>query len=105
MPTLALTTSAVGIGLLMTCDPSIPVNDGCLRPLTIQVPEGSLLNCRHPAATCGGSIETTTRVIDCIVGAMATAVPDRVAAGEFGTCNYTMISGVYPGTRSASICV
>ncbi|HZS94205.1 MAG TPA: hydantoinase B/oxoprolinase family protein [Chloroflexota bacterium] len=98
--TLALTTSAVGIGLLMTCDPTIPVNDGCLRPLTISVPEGSLLNARHPAATCGGSIETTTRVIDCIIGAMSEAVPERVAAGEFGTCNYTMISGVYPGSSS-----
>jgi N-methylhydantoinase B/oxoprolinase/acetone carboxylase alpha subunit len=98
--TLALTTSAVGIGLLMTCDPTIPVNDGCLRALTISVPEGSLLNARHPAATCGGSIETTTRVIDCIVGAMSAAVPERVAAGEFGTCAYTMISGVYPGSSS-----
>jgi N-methylhydantoinase B len=103
--TYSLTCSAVGIGLLMTCDPSIPVNDGCLRPLTIKVPEGSVLNARHPAAVCGGSIETTCCVIDSIVAALAPAVPERVCAGETGTCHATLMSGTYPADGSPFVLV
>jgi N-methylhydantoinase B/oxoprolinase/acetone carboxylase alpha subunit len=103
--TYSLTCSAVGIGLLMTCDPNIPVNDGCLRPLTIKVPEGSVLNARHPAAVCGGSIETTCCVIDSIVAALAPAVPDRVGAGECGTCHATLMSGTYPADDSPFVLV
>lgn len=103
--TYSLTCSAVGIGLLMTCDPSIPVNDGCLRPLTIKVPEGSVLNARHPAAVCGGSIETTCCVIDSIVAALAPAVPERVCAGECGTCHATLMSGTYPADGSPFVLV
>jgi len=97
--TYSLTSSAVGIALLMICDPRTPVNDGCMRPLTIKAPLGSVANCVHPAATCGGSIETTTRIIDIILGAMAPAVPHRICAGEFGTCHATMVNGRYPDGR------
>ena len=103
--TYALTASAVGIGLLMTCDPNIPVNDGCMRPLRINAPEGSVLNCRHPAAVCGGSIETTTHVIDSMVAALAEAVPDRVCAGECGTCHAALLSGAYPADGSPFVVV
>lgn len=103
--TYSLTCSAVGIGLLMTCDPSIPINDGCLRPVTIKVPDGSVLNARHPAAVCGGSIETTCCVIDSIVAALAPAVPERVCAGECGTCHATLMSGKYPDDGSPFVLV
>ena len=39
-------------------DDEIPLNDGCLRPLDIVIPEGSMLNPRYPAAVVAGNVET-----------------------------------------------
>lgn len=94
--TYPLTTTAVGIALLMVSDPGVPVNEGCFRPLTIIAPEGSVVNCRHPAATIGGSCDTTSRVVDALLGAFSAAVPERVCAGEFGSVVVTIVGGKYP---------
>jgi len=103
--TYSLTCSAVGIALLMVADPQAQANDGCMRPLTLNVPPGSVLDCRPPAPIYGGSIETTTRVIDTVLGALSSAVPSRICAGEFGSCNATFVSGTYPGTQERFLMV
>ncbi|HEY2446565.1 MAG TPA: hydantoinase B/oxoprolinase family protein [Rhizomicrobium sp.] len=59
----------------------IPLNDGCLRPLDIIVPEGSLLNPRYPAAVAGGNVETSQAVVDALFGALG------VMAAAQGTMN------------------
>lgn len=59
----------------------IPINAGCLRPLRIIVPEGSMLAPRYPAAVVAGNVETSQQVTDCIFGAL-----DAMAAGQ-GTMN------------------
>jgi 5-oxoprolinase (ATP-hydrolysing) len=59
----------------------IPLNAGCLRPLEIIVPPGSLLDPRPPAAVCGGNVETSQRLVDVLYGAL-----DRQAAAQ-GTMN------------------
>ena len=46
----------------------IPMNAGCLKPLEIVVPEGSLLNPRPPAAVAGGNVETSQAVVDALFG-------------------------------------
>jgi 5-oxoprolinase (ATP-hydrolysing) len=48
----------------------IPMNAGCLRPLTITVPEGSLLNPRYPGAVAAGNVETSQAVCDALFGAL-----------------------------------
>ncbi|HZL99078.1 MAG TPA: hydantoinase B/oxoprolinase family protein, partial [Planctomycetota bacterium] len=59
----------------------IPLNAGCLRPLEILVPPGSLLDPQPPAAVCGGNVETSQRLVDVLYGAL-----DRQAAAQ-GTMN------------------
>ncbi|MGD0191746.1 MAG: hydantoinase B/oxoprolinase family protein [Rhizomicrobium sp.] len=48
----------------------IPMNAGCLKPLDIHVPDGSLLNPAYPAAVAGGNVETSQAVVDALFGAL-----------------------------------
>jgi 5-oxoprolinase (ATP-hydrolysing) len=51
-------------------DDEIPLNAGCLKPLTVMVPEGSMLNPRYPAAVVAGNVETSQCVTDALYGAL-----------------------------------
>lgn len=62
-------------------DKPIPLNAGCLEPITITIPEGSLLAPTHPAAVVGGNVETSIRVVDVIAAAL------KIVAGSQGTMN------------------
>jgi len=59
----------------------IPMNAGCLKPLEIVVPEGSLLNPLYPAAVAGGNVETSQAVVDALFGALG------ILAASQGTMN------------------
>jgi len=48
----------------------IPLNAGCMKPLTIVIPEGSMLNPRHPAAVVAGNVETSQAITDALFGAL-----------------------------------
>ena len=74
-------------------DPSILPNAGLARPLNIEAPEGSILNCRHPAAV-EGRIAASQRVADIIHGALSQAIPDKVAAAGNGCCAATTFNGI-----------
>ncbi len=67
---LAVTMAAVLYVFRSLVDDDIPLNAGCLRPLTVIVPEGSLLNPRHPAAVVAGNVETSQCVTDALYGAL-----------------------------------
>ena len=60
---------------------AIPMNEGCLKPLDIRIPEGSMLNPRYPAAVVAGNVETSQIVTDALYGALG------VLAGAQGTMN------------------
>jgi len=62
-------------------DDEIPLNDGCLRPVTLIVPEGSMLNPRYPAAVVAGNVETSQAITDALYGALG------VEAAAQGTMN------------------
>jgi 5-oxoprolinase (ATP-hydrolysing) len=51
-------------------DDDIPLNAGCLRPIDIIVPEGSMLAPRYPAAVAGGNVETSQTIVNCLFGAL-----------------------------------
>ncbi len=51
-------------------DDDIPLNAGCLKPLTLIIPEGSMLNPVYPAAVVGGNVETSQAVTDALFGAL-----------------------------------
>ncbi len=62
-------------------DDDIPLNSGCLRPLTLIIPEGSMLKPRYPAAVVAGNVETSQTIVDALYGALG------VQAAAQGTMN------------------
>lgn len=92
----AVTASATYYAVRCVTDPEIPPNHGCYRPVTIDAPEGSLVNPDPPAAVVGGNLETSQRVTDVVLGAFAEVVPERVVAGSQGTMNNVTFGGRDP---------
>src|SRR5262245_13638474 len=76
-------------------DPTILPNAGLARPLTVTAPDGTILNCKHPAAV-NGRVQTCQRVADLILGALAQAVPQRVSACTNSSCCVATFSGEMP---------
>ena len=99
---LGVTISGVHYALRAATDPSIPMNDGCFRPVEIVVPEGTLLNPRRPAPVSGGNVETSMRNADVVLQALALAAPERIPAPSGGTMSNVMLGGVRPDGRSWS---
>ncbi len=62
-------------------DDMIPLNQGCLKPLDIIIPEGSMINPSYPAAVVAGNVETSQVIVDTLLGALG------VAAASQGTMN------------------
>lgn len=96
----AVTASATYYAIRCVTDPDIPPNHGCYRPIDIDAPEGTIVNPTPPAAVVGGNLETSQRVTDVVLGALAEATPERVLAGSQGTMNNVTFGGIDP--RDAS---
>jgi 5-oxoprolinase (ATP-hydrolysing) len=62
---------------------SIPLNDGCMRPITLAVPEGSMLNPHYPAAVVAGNVETSQVITDCLFAAMGALAPSQGTMNNF----------------------
>ena len=77
--------------------PQIPMNEGCLRPLTFIAPEGSFVNPRPPAPA-GGRAVTAQRHVETVIGALATAAPERAVGASSQFCN-TIAGGRYGDGR------
>jgi N-methylhydantoinase B len=74
-------------------DVAIPINQGCYRPVSISAPEASVVNCAFPASVVAGNTETSPRIIDLLLKALAPAVPKRVV----GQSNCGAFSGIFGG--------
>jgi N-methylhydantoinase B len=86
---LAVTRSACYFALRVLLPSDVPANAGTYVPLRIDAPEGSLVNARRPAAVVAGNVETSQRVADTVLQALAAAV-DLPAQGQ-GTMNNVVI--------------
>jgi 5-oxoprolinase (ATP-hydrolysing) len=64
-------------------DDPIPLNDGCMRPITLQVPEGSMLNPLYPAAVVAGNVETSQVITDCLLAAAGALAPSQGTMNNF----------------------
>lgn len=73
--------SGVVYALRCHVDPTIPMNEGCFRPIEVVFPAGSLVNPTPPAA-CGGRVVTVTAAIEAILAALAPARPDHATAAS-----------------------
>lgn len=78
-----------------------PATEGILRPLTLHTPAGSIVDARPPAAVAGGNVETSQRIVDVLMRALAKAVPARVPAASAGTMSNVTIGGIEPRTGDA----
>ena len=65
-----VTRAAVLYVMRVLVDTDIPMNAGCLRPVTIHIPAGSMLAAEYPAAVVAGNVETSQAVTDCLFGAL-----------------------------------
>lgn len=87
----AVTRSCLYYAVRVATDPTIPANGGCYRALTLRAPVGSIVNALPPAAVAAGNVETSQRVADVLLGALAQAAPERVPAASQGTMNNVLI--------------
>ncbi len=92
----AVTQSAVYYVVRCLAGEEVPANAGCFRPVKVIAPEGTIVNARPPRAVSGGNVETSQRIVDVVLGAVAQAVPDRVPAASQGTMNNVVIGGWDP---------
>lgn len=65
----------------------VPNCAGTFDLISLNVPENNLLNASYPAAVAAGNVETSTRVVDVILGALAQAIPDKIPAASQGSMN------------------
>jgi N-methylhydantoinase B len=72
----------------------VPAAAGLMRPIRVIAPEGSIVNARPPAAVAGGNVETSQRIVDVVLRALAQAIPDRIPAAASGTMNNLTIGGI-----------
>jgi N-methylhydantoinase B len=90
----AITLSACFYVLRCLLPEDAPATEGILRPLTLHTPEGSIVNARPPAAVAGGNVETSQRIVDVLMRALAKAVPERVPAASAGTMSNVTIGRI-----------
>ena len=76
----------------------VPAAAGLMRPIAVIAPEGTIVNARPPAAVAGGNVETSQRVVDVLLRALAEAIPERIPAAASGTMNNLTVGGIDPGT-------
>jgi len=90
---LSVTAAAVWYAFRCLMPPQTPGCAGAFRRIGLVAPEGSLLNARRPAAVAAGNVETSTRVVDLVLGALAKAIPERIPAASQGSMNNLALGG------------
>ena len=79
---LAVTKASVLYVLrCLILEKNVPLNEGCLFPVEIKIPSDNLLNPCYPAAVVAGNVETSQKIVDCLLGAL------EMQAGSQGTMN------------------
>jgi len=76
----------------------VPATGGLMKPIRVIAPEGTVVNARPPAAVAGGNVETSQRIVDVLLRALAQALPKRIPAAASGTMNNLTIGGIDPHT-------
>jgi N-methylhydantoinase B/oxoprolinase/acetone carboxylase alpha subunit len=89
---------AIAVAAAMYCfrcliGSDVPYNAGLLRPIRVIAPERSVVNAGLPSAMAAGNVETSQRITDAILGALAKALPDRIPAASSGTMSNISFGG------------
>ncbi len=89
----AITVSAVYYVFRCLLGLDVPNNSGCLVPIQVIAPAGSVVNASRPAGVVGGNVETSQRIVDVLLGALAQAFPEKIPAASQGSMNNLTIGG------------
>jgi N-methylhydantoinase B len=71
-----------------------PATAGLMNPVMVSAPRGTIVNAQLPAPVAGGNVETSQRIVDTLLRALAQAAPDRVPAASYGTMSNLTVGGV-----------
>src|SRR5579863_6638919 len=93
---LAITYSAVFYVFRCLLGEEVPACAGLMEPIEVCAPEGSVVNARPPSAVAAGNVETSQRIVDVLLKALARALPGRIPAASSGTMNNVSFGGFYP---------
>jgi N-methylhydantoinase B len=74
----------------------VPATSGLMRPIRVIAPSGTVVNAKPPAAVAGGNVETSQRIVDVLLKALAQAIPNGIPAAASGTMNNLTIGGIDP---------
>ena len=92
----AITVSAVFYCFRCLAPNETPATAGLLRPITVLTPAGSVVDARPPAAVAAGNVETSQRIVDVVLRALAKALPKEIPAASQGTMNNFTVGGLTP---------
>jgi N-methylhydantoinase B len=90
----AVTRSAVAYCVRCLLPRHTPSNHGCFRPIDVRLPERSLVNASPQGAVSAGNVETSQRITDVVMRALAQALPDRIPAASAGTMSNFTYGGI-----------
>ncbi len=96
---LPVTRSACFFALRVLLPKDVPANAGTYAPLSIRAPQGSLVNAAFPSAVVAGNVETSNRIADTVLAALAGFAPREIPAQGQGTMNNTIIGGSGEGSN------
>ena len=96
----AITLSAVYYVLRCLAPRDAPTSAGLMYPVTVKVPRGTVVDAEYPAATAGGNVETSQRIVDVLLKAFSEFLPKDIPAASSGTMNNICFGGVCIGTGS-----
>ncbi|MCY3003154.1 MAG: hydantoinase B/oxoprolinase family protein [Planctomycetota bacterium] len=99
--TLAVTEAAVAYVLQLLLPPGTPINEGCRAGVRIVTRPGTVVDARYPAPVAAGNVETSQRLVDTLLGALAPAFPDRIPAASSGTMSNLSFGGLHAGSTFA----
>ncbi|WP_296702359.1 hydantoinase B/oxoprolinase family protein [Thiocapsa sp. UBA6158] len=94
-----LSVAAAAVFYVFRClmPPQTPACAGTFRSIGLSAPLGCLLNAQRPAAVAAGNVETSSRVVDVVLGALARAIPDRIPAASQGSMNNLAVGSAETG--------
>ncbi len=94
----SITLSATYYAFRCLLDEEAPTNDGCFRPIEVITKKGTVLDADFPAPVSGGNVETSQRIVDVVLGALAKALPKTIPSASQGTMNNITVGGKDPRT-------
>ncbi len=97
----AITYSAVLYVIRCLLPREAPASAGLMRPITLTLPTASIVHASLPAPVAGGNVETSQRIVDTLLRALAQVLPQRVPAASAGTMSNLTIGGIDPRHQSA----